>query len=125
MRIAIFGFVIMRDTLPLSVENRRGQKWDHYLVVPREGEPASASSNRPAHNISQRTILLNEIEVRCEEILECESEVANDGHGLQKDFGQHDRGPEIQVHTPAVEFTHKRTQQAEIMQAGLADAAAD
>src|SRR6185369_14911009 len=80
MRMAIFGFVIMRDKLPLSVDNRRGQKWDHYFVVPDEGESAAGSRNRPAHHIGQRTILLNEVEVRRVESLEFESEIANDGH---------------------------------------------
>ena len=32
-------------------QNRTRQQRNHYLVVPGEGEPASASSNRPAHHI--------------------------------------------------------------------------
>src|SRR6185436_8364487 len=123
--IAILGFAIFaRITVnaarsPAPIENSRlvadisRKQRDHYLVMPDKGKTTAAARNRPAHDISQRTILLYEIKIRCVKVLKLKSQIANDRHGLEKNLGQHNRRPKVQVDAAVVEFSHQRTEQPE------------
>ena len=73
--------------------------------MPNERETATAAGNRAPYDIRQRAILLDEIEVSGVEVLQLESEVANDGYRLQENFRQHHCRPEVQVNAAVLGAT--------------------
>ena len=49
---------------------------------------ATAVSRRPSHDVRQRSIRLNEIEIRRRDVFELKPEISDQRHALQKHFGQ-------------------------------------
>src|SRR6185503_6036496 len=113
----------IRDLILLS-QNESGEQWDHYLVMARERKSAPAARNRSPHDVSQRAIVLDEIEVRRRKIFEPESEIANNCHCLQKDFRQHHGRAEIQVSSSAVKLAHNRAEKSKVSVRSLPGACA-
>ena len=85
-----------------------------------EREPSPTARDRTLHNVSQRSILLDEIKVCRRELLEPVTQISNYGHGFQEHFRQDNRGAEVQINAAAIKLIDERTEKPEIMMSSLA-----
>src|SRR5262245_2965458 len=70
------------------------------------------------HYILQRTIVLNEVEVRGSDWLQGHAQIANDGYGFQENFRQEHGGSPIEIYASGMHFFHKRTKEAKVEMRG-------
>src|SRR5262245_48133669 len=71
---------------------------DDAMAAPR------AACHRTPHDARHWAVMLDKVEVGCGEILKRMAEVADDGHGFQKDFRQSHRRTDVQVNATAVQL---------------------
>jgi hypothetical protein len=69
---------------------------------------------RTSHNVCQRAILLDEIQVDRREILERATKISDGRYSLEKYFGKCDSGTDVQIDAPSVEIFHESAQEFEI-----------
>jgi len=65
------------------------------------------------NHVGQRAIVLDKVQIDRRQVLHRMAEIARQAQALEKNFGQHDRGAEIQVNPPA-ESRDDRGERAEI-----------
>src|SRR5262247_2958361 len=86
-------------------------------------EPRAAGDGTP-HDVRHRAVMLDEVEVGGGEILKRMAEVANDGHGFQKDFRQRHRRTDVQVNAAAVQLFDHRGEDEKVAVCRCADSRA-
>jgi len=83
--------------------------------MPGDGIAASGSIRcRPPYDVDERSIRLDEIEIRSSDIVEFVSEISHEGHALQENFRQGNRRTNIQIDPAAIHPPHKLRQQPKI-----------
>src|SRR5882672_279882 len=70
---------------------------------------------RSLQDILSWTVVLDEVEIGCRELLEPMSEIPHHRYRLQKHFRQNDRRADIQENAAAVELFNHRTEEAKIV----------
>src|SRR2546425_4892822 len=70
-----------------------------------------------------RPVVLYEVEIRRCEFFQAVPKISHHGDGLQEDFGQDDRGSDIQVNASTIELSSHTTEEAKITVAGIAGGA--
>ena len=76
----------------LNVKNLRGEKRNHNFMMTGQGKAATRSGGgRSTHDIGERAVMLDKIEVCGRKIGERITEIAHDRDGFQKNLRQNDR----------------------------------
>ena len=76
---------------------------------------------RTFDDVQPGAVVLDEIEIDRHKIGERMAQVADRGHGFQKDLRKNDGRPDIQVHAAIVNSRYERAEEAEIVMRGGAD----
>src|SRR6267378_1487859 len=107
---------------------RGGNERQEQLVVAGDGvavrfgsaaAAAAAGSGGTLYYILQRTVVLDKVEVRGGDGAERDAEIANDGNGFQKNFGQKDGGAPIEIDAAGMHPLDQRAEEAEIVMRGV------
>ncbi len=72
-------------------------------------------------DVLQRTVMLQEIEIRGGDGAKRRAEIARDGDSLQKDFGQNDGGAPVQINAAGMHSADESAEQFEIVVRGSAE----
>src|SRR5277367_2567184 len=73
------------------------------------------------HYILQRAIVLDKVEVCGGDWLQRHTEIADNAHGFQKNFGKkHGRSP-VQVDTAGMHLFHERAEETKVVMGGRAE----
>src|SRR5713226_6115854 len=110
---------------------RGGNERQEQLVVAGDGvavrsRSAAAVGGRGGtlHYILQRTVVLDKVEVRSSNRAERDAEIANDGNGFEKNFGQKNGGAPIEVDAAGMHLLNEGAEEAEIVMRGGAEGGA-
>src|ERR1700686_3442319 len=110
---------------------RGGNERQEQLVVAGDSvavrfRAAAAAGGRGGalHYILQRTVVLDKVEVRGGNGAERDLEIANDGNGFQKNFGQKDGGAPIEIDAAGMHLLYKSAEQSEVVMRGIAKCSA-
>src|SRR5712692_1071944 len=110
---------------------RGGHERQEQLVVAGDGvavrfrsAAAVGGRGRTLHYILQRTVVLDKVEVGSGNGAERDPEIADDGNGFEKNFGQQDGGAPVEIDAVGMHLLHKRAEEAEIAMRGGAESGA-
>lgn len=81
---------------------------EHNFVVAGEREPFAAVLGRTTNYICVRPVVLNKVHVDSGEVLERESEIPNERHGFEKDFGRRTADPRFRYTPPSSSETSEQ-----------------
>jgi len=76
------------------------------------------------HYILQRTVVLNKVEVRGGNGTERDAEIADDGNGFEKNFGEQDGGTPIEINAAGMHLLDEGAEEAEVVVRGGAESSA-
>ena len=94
--IAGDNFVIGHGVFEQVGEGVREQG-DHEFVVAGKGVACAALHGGALYHVDARAIVLNHVEVGCDEVIDGVAQVAGNGEGFEKEFGEDDGGANVEV----------------------------